>query len=269
MPTELDQFLKSTEDDPNHVDVLDQPLVPEESEPGTEDPEGEGEPKDPEEGTGEPEEAGEGDDPKPEDFKPRNRRERRLRASLDAERQSSSELAAKLAAKTEAEQAIESKDYLKAVERIYGTDSPEAAAATQILVDALKGLREDAVNTAYSRMQEERQAELRAEREAQSQLDSFIDEIEETNNVSLTEAQEKGYVALLQKMSAKDRDGKITSYADPHAVWEIFKERTTKQPTNTRAKKLSSRSMTKTPPKDDTGAQENAAERFLKENGII
>jgi hypothetical protein len=68
--SELDQFLKDTNDDPNKVDVLEAPLVPEEN-PEKEELKGEAE-------TGEATTTTENDDELETDLKPRNRRERRL-----------------------------------------------------------------------------------------------------------------------------------------------------------------------------------------------
>src|SRR5258708_5318435 len=107
---EQEQFLKDTEQDVTKVDVLEAPLMPDNSEKsGTED-----------------DEAGEGNEDKGEgELKPKNRRERRLLKQLQDEREGSIFLAGKLEARTEAGKAVtEESDYLKSVERIYGTDSP-------------------------------------------------------------------------------------------------------------------------------------------------
>lgn len=202
------------------------------------------------------------------ELKPRSRRERRLKEKYDAERESSRMLAEKLRTFSEAKSSIEDEaDYLKSVERIYGTDSPEAQLATEALKKALLGVREDAENRAYARWQQENEARTAAEREAEAELDDMVDEIEETYGVTLTPAQEKAYFQLMEKASRKDRDGNIIEYADPHYVFEVFRERTKKAPS--RAKELASRSLQDTTGSSDSKLEMDATERLLRENGII
>jgi len=43
-------------------------------------------------------------------------------------------------------------DYLKSVERIYGTDSPEAQTATEILKNSLRSIEEKAVERAVGKV---------------------------------------------------------------------------------------------------------------------
>lgn len=255
---EQEQFLKDLEAKPNQVDVLDAPLIPD-------TPAKEGEipavvPDVNAEGEGE-----EGDN-----LKPRNRRERRLVDRLNQERESSAFLAGKLEARTEAQRAVtEEEDYLKAVEQIYGNDTPEKQLATDLLKKAITGARDDAERRAYDRVAAERREESEASVEADNQLDSMIEEIEEEYGVSLTEAQEKAYFNLLTRMSPKDREGIVIEYADPHAVWEVFKERLAKRPTDTRARDMSSRSMTQSGASTQSNLQDDTTARFLKDQGII
>ena len=176
---------------------------------------------------------------------PKNRRERRLIKKLQEERESAMFMSGKLAALEETKSVInEERDYLKGVERIYGTESPEAIMAGDLLKKAIIGARDEAEQRAYERIKAERIQEQQELAKAESQLDGFIEEIEETYGVTITEAQERSYFQLLQKMSPKDRNGNVIEYADPHAVWEVFHERVkSKAPDNT-AKILSNRSMT-------------------------
>lgn len=278
MPKEFDQFLEGLEDDQNQtIDILEQPLVPEEDAPADQPKdapkEGEEEVKKedaPEDG----EEPGEEVDDLPgfKKLKPKNRRERRLMAKLEAERNASITTAQKLAAKTDAGQAIEESDYLKAVEKIYGTDSPEATAATDILKKALVGVAKHAEESAYSRFEQTQQEAAEAERQASEELDSYIDAIESTYGIELSEKQEQDYFRLLEKMSPKDASGNIVSYADADSVWEVFVERskkTTGTGNNQRAKQLSNRSMTQGTAPDKSNLKDDSTARFLKDSGII
>ena len=199
-----------------------------------------------------------------------NRKERRLRARLDAERESSIALAAKVEVLTSALQArgeSEPSEYLKKIERLYGTDSPEAQAATQLLSEALTGVEERAVQRAVEVLRGEQQDERDAVRNEEQNLSSMVEDIEDTYGVTIDAQTEKGFFQLLEKLSPKDRDGNITDYADPRAVWEELQAR--KPQPSTRAKDLASRSMVKTGASPDSSVQEDAALRFLKDNGII
>lgn len=253
---EVEKFLEDTQQDPNKVDVLDMPLVPEE--PAKVEGEGAAEGTDGE---------GEGDG----DLKPRNRRERRLMERLAAERESASFLAGKLEARSEAEKAVSSEeaDYLKGIERIYGTDTPEAQLATDLLKKAFVGVHQNAKSEALAEMKAERLREADEMRKADTELDNIVDELEDEYGVTLTKPQQQAYFTLLEKMSPKDKAGEVTEYADPHAVWEVFQEKLKAKPADTRAKDLSSRSMVKSGSSKESNLEQDVHARFLREQGII
>lgn len=201
---------------------------------------------------------------------PKSRRERRLIAKLEAERQSSMFLAGKLEALNEAKSTIDSEeDYLKAVEQIYGTESAEAQMATDLLKKAILGASKEAEERAYQRVMGEREKEQQAVAQAENELDNIIDEIEDTYNVDLTEAQERAYFTLLQKMSSKDSNGEVVSLADPHAVWEIFQEKLSAKTGDNRAKELSARSMTQSGAEVMATNNDDAGYKILREMGVI
>ncbi len=113
MPNEQEQFLKDLENDPSHsADPFDYLQTS------------------PEEGAAPVEAPAPAEDEEGDVLSPKNRRERRLLARYQAERETAIELAARLAAleeaKAERANADSAEDSLKAIERIYGTDSPEA-----------------------------------------------------------------------------------------------------------------------------------------------
>lgn len=257
MPNEIEKFLEDTAPNPSQVDVLTQPLNPETPA------------KEPEDGTTGTEST---EDDETRDGKPRNRRERRLMEKLQAERESSMFLAGKLEAREEARRSVtEEADYLKGIERIYGTDTPEAQIATDLLKKAIVGARSDAKREAIEELRSERQREQEDVRKADTELDNMVEEIEDTYGVTLNPTQERAFFTMLTKMSPKDRDGNVVNYADPHAVWEVFAERLKKpSSTTTQAKDLASRSMTQSGASTGTqGVQMEATERFLRDQGII
>lgn len=267
---EQDQFLSDLETDQNRgVDVLDAPLFPEPAK--TEEGEAAGQ-----DGAAAADHGGQTEDDDGnfggDDMKPRTRRERRLLRKLDDERASSIFLQGKLAAREEARVAVtEESDYLKSVERIYGTETPEAQLATDLLKKAIIGARDDAKAQAIAELREERRREVEEVREADGQLDDIIDDLEDTYDFEFNAAQEKSFLQLLQKMSPKDSSGSVVSLADPHAVFEIFQERlkTAKSGTVSRAKDASARSMVQGAASAESTLKDDAATRFLKESGII
>jgi hypothetical protein len=252
MNDDLEQFLKDTEQKEETADILNQPLDPENETQG-------------EEGSHEDEY----DEAEEAEYNARNRRERRLMQKLEAERESAQFLAGKLEALTGAKATTEEADYLKGIERIYGTDSPEAQMATELLTKAILGARDDAETRAYNRFIESQTSDVRAVQQAESELDEIMDEIQDTYEVALTPSQEAKYFELMQKMSPKDRDGNVTGLADPHAVWEIFSERSSRSSDSSRSKQLASRSLTGSGSADGSTLQVDTQQRFLRENGII
>lgn len=242
---ETDQFLKDLEVDEN-ADPFAAPEPVKEEDAVAEDPE----------------EA-------PEDIK--NRRHRRLEEKLQKEREANIALNARLSAIAEAKKEVDSPEYLKTVERIYGTDSPEALAATELLKTALSAVKEDAKREALEAYQGERRKEAEQEQEATAQLDSMLEAIEDEQGVDLTspaaETKRRGFLKMLETMSPKDADGNIIAYADPHAVWEVYKERTKKP--DSRAKDLAARGQVNSGNSAGSTLEDDTTLRFLKENGLI
>lgn len=251
MPTELDQFMQDIESDPNETaDILNQSLLPEE-------------PQAPEV------EIEEDDNDDENDFKPKNRRERRLLRKLEQERESAIFLAGKLEAQQESKQSTgEEAAYLKNIERIYGTNSPEAIEATELLKQAFVGLREEAEQSAIQKFRAQQENESNAVAAAEEELDNIIDDLQDRYDVDLTKAQQRSYYTLLQRMSPKDAEGNVTSLADPDAVWEIFQEKMAAKPANP-AKALSSRSMVQNGTSTESNLQDDSALRYLRDSGII
>ncbi len=203
-----------------------------------------------------------------EDDKP-NRRERRLQKKLQEERESSIALAARLEALTEAAKLrgeTETTSFEKLAQRIYGNQTPEAAEATQLLIDALKEVKKTSTEEALERFQESQQTERDSVRKEEQNLDNMIEEIEEEYNVSMDDATQKSFFQLLARLSPKDSDGEVVEYADPYAVYEELKSRR-QAPQNTRAKDVASRSMVRAGAPADNKLEDDSIRRFLKSQG--
>lgn len=200
---------------------------------------------------------------------PKNRSERRLREKLEKERIANIELNAKYQALSEAQRfRQEETDPYETVGKIYGTDTPETQAATELLKNALRNVEERAKSSALEEFRSERQREQEEVRQASERLDSYIEEIEDEHGVSFSPQMQKSYFTLLEKMSPKDSDGNIIEYADPHAVYEIFSEKLQKR-TDSKAKELASRSMVSGNSGSQSVIEDDAAKRLLREAGII
>lgn len=201
----------------------------------------------------------------------KNRRERRLAAKLQVERESSIALAARLEALTEAQKARtdESADHIKLVERLYGTDTPEAREATEVLKNALQGFQKQATADAVELFRKEQREAQESQQTEERAIDTMLEEIEDEYKVDMSfDSTRKSFLGLLERMSPKDSDGNITAYADHHAVWEELQSRNQQAPDN-RAKQMASRSMVASGASKEAPTDNDAVEKFLRDNGII
>lgn len=225
--------------------ILDQPLTPE---------------------TPEVEEVATDEEPEED---PKNRTERRLREKLEKERIANIELNARLSTLSEVQKFRETEvDAYEAVGKIYGTDTPETQAATELLKNALRNVEERAKSSALEEFRQERAREQEEVRKASERLDNYIEELEDEHNISFSPQMQKSYFSLLEKMSPKDSDGNIIEYADPHAVYEVFSEKLQKR-TDSKAKDLASRSMVSGNSGSQSVIEDDAAKRLLRDAGII
>lgn len=226
----LDDVLVEEKEKPN---PLDEPIVPVKPAKAEEDDKDEDEDED------------EADDATA--IKPRDNREaRRAKEQLRKEREDNAFMAGRLEAMGEAARTAsssEAADYLKQVERIYGTNTPEAAEATRLLQEALKGVHESAVEKAYERFNEDKKREATELKEARERLSGMVEDVEDEFNITMTPALQTSFFNLLQRMSPKDASGQIIEYADPFAVFESLQTRIQTRKTDTKAKDIASRSM--------------------------
>ena len=249
MKNEQEQFLTDIESN-DSADLLEQSLTPPAPEP-----------------TGQQRDATE-DEPEDQPESVKDRRHRRLEEKLRAERESNIALASRLETLNEARNARtdESAEYLKSVERIYGTQTPETAEATELLKTAFKNVEDRATERAVELLREERRREEAGVRQAKARLDSMVEEIEDTYNVSFTPSVQTGFFKYLEKMSPKDSDGNIIEYADHHSVWESYQSRLDTRKEN-KAKDLSARSMVNSGASSESTATEDPTWKFLKKEG--
>jgi hypothetical protein len=209
------------------------------------------------------------EDPEEQPEEIKNRRHKRLEEKLRAEREANIALNERLKAIAEARGTESDTDYLKSIERIYGTDSAEAVAATELLKNALLGAKEAAKREALAEIQAERAREKEELAKSDEELDSMLEDLEDSYNVDLSSPSSparKAFFTLLERMSPKDSEGNIIAYADHHAVWDVYQAQR-KKPENP-AKSLAARSLTQSA-SASTATADTSTEQFLKEHGII
>ncbi len=202
---------------------------------------------------------------------PQNRRERRLMAKLEAEKESAIKLAARLEAITEAQNSrTEESEYISAIEKLYGTETPEAREATETLKFVIKSAAAEAKREALQEFESKRSEEQQAVSEAEKQIDSMLESLEDEYNVDLMEGPHREpFLKLLEKMSPKDSSGNIVAYADHVSVWETYQERLNSTKSTNPAKSLAARSMATGNSSTESSLGSDVHERWLKERGII
>jgi hypothetical protein len=204
------------------------------------------------------------------ELKAKNRRERRLLEKYQRTKEEAIAYAARLQAIQEAQQirgTTEESEYIERIKRIYGDATPEAKEATNLLIEAFRGVEESAIKKAIEKLEAEKEAEAQQIKEEERTLDEISDKWEDDYGIDMSdESVRKGIFTLLEKLSPKDGEGNIKEYADVDSVAEIYLAN--KEKSSSRAKELSSRSMSRGGSKESKISQD-ALERTLRENGII
>jgi hypothetical protein len=158
-------------------------------------------------------------------------------------------------------------DDLKKVEAIFGTDTPEKLAATNILKEALSGLTEKAKKETLRELDSRQEEETGAQKEADDEVDGFLEAAEDEGLDIEDENTRKGLLTLMERMSSKYNDGNVKEFADPEAVIETYKELQKRQGSS-KARDLASRSMQRSGESQPSSLTQNAIERFMEENGL-
>ena len=204
-----------------------------------------------------------------EDGYPKNRLGRRMR-SQDEERaneiQQLNERVKQLSEVDRFKQEV-GDDHLKKVEAIFGTDTPEKLAATNLLKEALQGMTERAKAETLREIGQEREVETKAQREADNEVDEFLEMAREEGLNVDDDNVDAGLRTLMGRMSSKYPDGNIKEFADPEAVIETYKE-LQKRGGSSRARELADRSLTRSGESQPSTLPQNAIERYMKENGL-
>lgn len=143
--------------------------------------------------------------------------------------------------------------------RIIGNDTPERVQGIKDMKELLTGLTGKAKAEAIAELESRQNAEVEADREAEQELETAFDNIEEnfdvdiSSNNPIAKKTRQEFVAFVEKIAPKDRNGDIVDYPDMNSAWEMFDERRKSTATPSRAKELASRSMARSA---ETGSQQ-------------
>jgi hypothetical protein len=209
---------------------------------------------------------------KVDDEQSKNRAYRRMESKYQREREAGIAMAERIKVLSEVGKFREDvgDDSLKEVEAIFGTDTAEKLAATNILKKALSGMGEKAKQAALEALDSRQTGETKAQREAEDEIDAGIEEAEDETGLDLSEgsADRQGFLTLVERLAKKDRDGNIVEYPDFATAAEVYQQRK-ERPSSSRARELASRSMTRSGESQPSKLEQTAQERYLQENGLI
>jgi hypothetical protein len=151
--------------------------------------------------------------------------------------------------KQETQTEDEFKGVIESLTSVIGNDTPEKVKALNDLDRALKSIDERAVRRAEEKIQEIREREVQADREAEEELAAAFENIEETYDVDLSSNSQRAktlrseFSTFVERIAPKDKNGDITDYPDMISAWETFSEMKKSSAQPSRAKELAARSM--------------------------
>lgn len=132
---------------------------------------------------------------------------------------------------------------------LIGNDTPEKISVLTALKKALVTMDERSVRRAEEKIEEIRNRDSKAEKDALQELETAFETIEDTFDVDLTSQKatkiRQEFVSFVEKIAPKNRDGEIIDYPDMNSAWETFSEIKKSTQTPSRAKELAARSMSR------------------------
>jgi hypothetical protein len=203
----------------------------------------------------------------------KNRRHRRLEQQLETEREARIRAEARAEVLSETRKFAQETNVDERLLRLYGTDENGKEAA-RLQTDILNDYAARAKEEAKREMMDEQRASQAEQKQQEQFIDSELEALEDEHDIDLTSKspqarkQRNELLALVEKLSPKDKDGNVLNYADFSGAYEILKSQAVK-PDNTRQKQLASNSMTSSAPVDQSQAEADATKSWLQANGII
>lgn len=136
--------------------------------------------------------------------------------------------------------------------RLVGNDTPEKVEVLKDLEKYFGTLKGEARQEFLAEMREQEQQAVAADRQAQEELDSSFEEIEETYNVDLSSNSASAkkvrseFIDYVRKIAPKNEEGEVSSFPDLMSAFETFQEMGKRAPAPaSRAKELASRGLTR------------------------
>lgn len=156
--------------------------------------------------------------------------------------------------------------------RLIGNDTPEKLSMVKEFKSILEKGTERAKAEALAELDSRQTREQQADRDAEIELETAFDNIEEifdvdiTSNNPIAKKTRQEFVSFVEKIAPKDRNGDVIDYPDMNSAWETFSEMKKATSVPSRAKELASRGMSRsaeTQPNNQTKVGWDAAEEFI------
>lgn len=134
--------------------------------------------------------------------------------------------------------------------RVIGNDTPEKVQGVKDMKRILLGLTNRAQQAALAEIESRQTAEQEADIEAENELETGFENIEDTfgvditSNAPLARKTRNEFIDYVKKIAPKDENGEVVAFPDMESAFEEFQEKRKRVPQpNNRAKDLASRSM--------------------------
>ncbi len=203
----------------------------------------------------------------------KNRRERRLIAKIQKEREANIALNERVKTLTEQDRFVKdnSKDVDPDILKLFAQDESGKAGAA-LLQKKLQEIEERASERAYRQLQEARDADESEQAKAEEFIDNQLESLEEKYNIDLTSNSPRAkkarteFLEVVERLSPKDTDGSIKDYADFDGAFDIYRTSKKEVVDNSRNKEVAARSMTRsgttTPTESKTFKTNNGFQEF-------
>lgn len=140
----------------------------------------------------------------------------------------------------------ENDEVVESLIAVIGNDTPEKRRA----VEALKN-RLDEGTRKITEWEETKNQEERADKEAEEELLSAFENIEDNYDVDISsntpqaKKTRQEFISFVEKIAPKDRYGEVIDFPDMNSAWETFSEIKKSSQSPSRAKELASRGMSR------------------------
>jgi hypothetical protein len=164
----------------------------------------------------------------------------------------------------------EDNEVREVLEQLIGNDTPEKIAMVKRFENVLEKGTQRARQEALQELDSRQNEQVRADQEAEEELSTAFDTIEDTFDVDITSSNpiarktRQDFITYVEKIAPKDRNGEIRDYPDMVSAWETFSDMRKSQPS--RAKELASRGIARN---TDTVAQPQKSVTFEDADAFI